>query len=135
MSQFNRNSRSPVEIRPQRVAIYARPACEDDDRLAEQEARCWTHADARGWFVAGVWADVASGRDADRAGLRGAIATLRSGAADAVLATDAARLARDPNLLADLIVEATDAGGRIELVDGPNWPILAGLGVAMRREA
>ena len=100
-----------------KVGIYARSATGDRSQLDDQEARCCDYASAQGWEVVDVWADSGSGLSDDRLGLcalRKAMATKR---VEAVVATDAARLARDTRLLADLCAAAEQAEGAIVLVD------------------
>ena len=101
-----------------RAAIYARVAMADPTRLADQEARCRRHAAARGWEVVGVWRDVGGGWRGRRPGLASLRAAIEGGAVDTVIATQAARLSRDPAAVARLIAEAGEAGASIVTVDG-----------------
>jgi DNA invertase Pin-like site-specific DNA recombinase len=114
-----------------KAGIYARSATGDAAQLREQEARCRAYASAHGWEVAAVWADEGSGLSDDRSGLRALRKAMATKRVEAVVATDAARLARDTRLLADLCAAAEHAETTIVLVDeGINSMSLCLLGEA-----
>jgi DNA invertase Pin-like site-specific DNA recombinase len=101
-----------------KVSIYARSATGDRSQLDDQEARCREYAAGQGWTVTDIWAESGGGRAADRPGLRSLREVMATGQIDAVLATDAARFARDRDFLVRLMVEAEATGVALVLLDG-----------------
>ena len=98
------------------VAVYARTATDGVAGLGcERQVRA-----AR--KVAGedpvVFADVArSGNDAKRPGLGRLLEVARAGQISRVLVRDATRLARNPDLLADVLQQLAAAGAVVETIE------------------
>jgi DNA invertase Pin-like site-specific DNA recombinase len=79
--------------------------------------------------VVAVWADAGSGVAYDRAGLRALKEAIAARDVDAVIATNAARYARDSGVLADPVAEAQTAHVSLHTIEGPIDPS----GIALQR--
>ncbi len=77
--------------------LYLRTASANDADVARQHQRCAEYAEARGWPVLDVIVDNGVSRLADRLGLSVLWDRIASGEAQAVIATDVARMSRDPD--------------------------------------
>lgn len=115
-----------------RLIAYARVStdrqADDGVSLADQEARCAAYAVAGGHDVVRTEVDAArSARDLDRPALARALASIRSGEADAILVTRLDRLTRSVRDLAHLVetgvgivsisesIDTSSAAGRMVL--------------------
>jgi site-specific DNA recombinase len=100
-----------------KAAIYLRQSLDVQEGIERQRSRCVSLASARGWDVAGEYAD----NDTSASKTRGAntawarlIKDAKSGAIDVVIAVDLDRLLRTIN---DLLV-ITETGAKVLTVDG-----------------
>ena len=109
-----------------RCAIYVRTASEGQVKargLAGQEQDCCQYAEERGYVVAVTFGDAGcSGLDARRPGLLALRDAVRRRSVSGVVCTDADRLSRDSKQLAELLVEAENAGCAVEFVSGRTPP-------------
>ncbi|RVV96527.1 recombinase family protein [Mesobaculum littorinae] len=79
--------------------LYLRAACTNDATIAEQRRLCTGYAEARGWRVLDVVVDNGISGARDAPGLTILRERIAGGEAQAVVATDLARLSRDPERL------------------------------------
>lgn len=75
--------------------LYLRTASANDDAIAEQRHRCTALAEARGWGVVDVIVDNGVSGIGDPPGLTILRDRIASGEAQAIIATDVARVSRD----------------------------------------
>lgn len=124
-----------------RAGIYIRVStdeqAEEGYSLAAQERACRAVAAARGWEVAGVYADEGvSGQTADRPGLKRLRADVAARVCDVVLVHKTDRLARNLRLTLELVEEFikhqvgfVDAEGRVDLSSPMGWAMFQLQGV------
>ncbi|CUH36598.1 hypothetical protein JSE7799_01220 [Jannaschia seosinensis] len=78
------------------AALYLRSAVSDDDAIAEQRRLCTDYAEARGWRILDVIVDNGVGGIGVARGLTVLRDRIANGDAQAIIATDLARISRDP---------------------------------------
>ncbi|QQA42585.1 recombinase family protein [Pelagovum pacificum] len=76
--------------------LYRRSARSSDVAIGEQRGLCTDYAAARGWRILDVVVDTGVGGVAEPTGLTILRERIASGGAQAVIATDLARISRDP---------------------------------------
>ena len=102
------------------AALYLRSAAENPAAIVDQRRRCTLHASAQGWTVGDVFVDDGvSGLRDDRPGLGALRECIASGQVQVVLATERARIARDPAIIDDLGRFCDLHHVRLVYVDGP----------------
>jgi DNA invertase Pin-like site-specific DNA recombinase len=119
-----------------RMAGYLRVSSEEQGDsglgLAAQRSAIAAACSARGWQLADVFQDVASGKSLDgRPGLRAALASVRSGDADGLIVAKLDRLSRSVIAAATFIEEARRDGWTLVLLDvGVDLSTAAGTAMA-----
>lgn len=79
------------------AALYLRSAVSDDDAIAEQRRLCTDYAEVRGWRILDAIVDNGVSGMRDAPGLTVLRDRIANGEAQAVIATDLARISRDPD--------------------------------------
>lgn len=104
-----------------KAAIYIRSASirGNDVNLSNQRAHAEAFAAARGWTVVNVFTDAGhSANRVDRPGLTALLAEARSGAFEVLVVEDLQRLARNPEVLAEILETTATAGVVVKAVSG-----------------
>jgi DNA invertase Pin-like site-specific DNA recombinase len=83
---------------PTTALLYLRASSSNDAAIAYQRSRCTAYAEARGWRILDVVVDNGiGGGTKEPAGLEVLRVRIARGEAQAVIATDLARISRDPD--------------------------------------